>query len=167
MSEDKLCLSLIGRLGKYANGIESKFGETSITLLIREAIEALQEGAGCKPALADNLIKDSGLGTPVEQNVDIGAHGSEISDVDDSAMVMSMLAACDGLEDLEDCMLAALQPIKQHYESMRKPVSRLHDCLDHMLHSLKTIMALAENEEDEAYGIAKKSVDWVEENHVD
>lgn len=56
------------------------------------------------------------------QSMNISPEGVEKSyenehEVDDSAMVSAMLAACDGLEDLEDCMLAALQPIKKHYNA--------------------------------------------------
>lgn len=60
------------------------------------------------------------------QNYEAPDHGfiteqpDDKTEIDDSAMVMSMLAACDGLEDLEDCMTAALQPIKHHYEGLPK-----------------------------------------------
>lgn len=47
------------------------------------------------------------------------------------------------------------------------PVSGCHAVLDNMYGALKTIMALAENEDDEAYRIAKQAISEAEMKHAD
>lgn len=43
--------------------------------------------------------------------------------IDDTRLVKDMLIACEGIDDLEDCMVAALHVVKEAYEQAKKPDS--------------------------------------------